>query len=385
MKLLTKYLEKMERRINLLYVTQYLEIGGLETLIVELCKNVNRSKFNVQVLCLNGFDQAYKNELSKQGIPVTLIKKSHRLDFLFLYRIVSFLKREKIELLHAHGGCFLYSAICGKIGRVKKFIYTAHGLPVDNSLQARLEDYTSALMTDKIIAVSQQIKEDLRRRLPISTEKLDIIINGINTAVFKPNGNHKEIGESKRQLNIPWGKKIIGSVGRLEKIKNYRMLIQSFAELIENQGEIAHLAFVGDGSERDNLENYSRELGISDRISFLGMQYHIEKILPILDIFALSSLSEGTSISLLEAQSCGIPVVVTDVGGNGNIVKHGYNGLLCKVNDYKDMAEKLTAVLKDENLRNEMKNHARSVVLERFDLSSMVRAYETLYENLILN
>jgi glycosyltransferase involved in cell wall biosynthesis len=258
-------------------------------------------------------------------------------------------------------------------------------LPIDNSLQARLEDYTSALMTDKIIGVSEEIKEDLRRRLPVSTEKLDIIINGINTSVFKPNGNHKDIDELKKRFHIPQGKKIIGSVGRLEKIKNYRMLIQSFAELIKNQGGIAHLAFVGDGSERDNLENYSRELEISDHISFLGKQYHIEKILPIFDIFTLSSLSEGTSISLLEAQSCGIPAVVTDVGGNSNIVKHGYNGFLCKVNGYKDMAEKLAAVLKNENLRNEMKNHARSVALERFDLSSMVRAYEQLYETLILN
>ena len=109
-------------------------------------------------------------------------------------------------------------------------------------------------------------------------------------------------------------------------------------------------------------------LYIEDHISFLGVQYELHNIIPMLDIFALSSLSEGTSVSLLETQSCGIPAVVTDVGGNANIIKDGYNGFLCHVNDYAGMADKIDIMLSDRNLFRQMQNNARSTVIEKCSL-----------------
>jgi len=373
----------MKERINLLYITQYLVIGGLETLIVELCKNINKNTFNVQVLCLNGYDDNYKDQLICKGIPVYLIKKRKKTDILFFKKIISFLKKHKIHLVHAHSGCFFYAAVCSKIAGVPKFMYTSHGLPTVDNLQTHIEDYIATLMTDKIIAVSDEVKEDFESRNPPAAKKIAILINGVNTATFKPISDHNIIDKIKKRFHIPYGKKIIGSVGRLDKVKNYRMLIRAFADLLRNESQSAYLVFIGDGYEREDLERYAENLEVSSSISFLGLQYHIETILPIFDIFVLSSFTEGTSVALLEAQSCGVPAVVTDVGGNSSIIKEGKNGLLCRSEDHKGLTAKLAILCQNEDMLNKMHSHSRKTVVERFSLSLMVREHEKMYKSLI--
>lgn len=373
----------MKKKTNLLLATQYLEMGGLETLIMELCNKLDQSRFNIRVLCFNGYDEAYKRKLLQQGIPVSLIRKRHRFDFGFFKEVTSFLKKEKIEILHSHGGCFFYSAIFKKMAGIKIFLYTIHGMPLLDNLQIRIEDRISVVVADRIIAVSEEIKEFWKNRFSIPDKKLYTIINGVNTDVFVPIPDCNIIKKLKKKFHIPQGRKIIGSVGRLDEIKNYPLFLRAFTALFKEHGRVSHLVFIGDGIEKDRLKNDAQKLGISEHVTFVGVQYHVEEILPMLDIFVLSSRTEGTSIALLEAQSCGIPAVVTDVGGNPNIVSHGYNGFLCKPDDAKDMAAKLSLLLEDKLLMAQIGKNARTTVLDRFNLSDMVRKYELLYESFI--
>jgi glycosyltransferase involved in cell wall biosynthesis len=185
-----------------------------------------------------------------------------------------------------------------------------------------------------------------------------------------------------KRYGLPADAFTVGSVGRLEPEKNYSMLLRAFALLAAGSSRPACLVLVGEGSRRAELEAQAAELGIADRVRFLGMQYRVSEILPLLDVFVLTSLTEGTSISLLEAQASGVPAVVTDVGGNGFIVRDGENGFLCAVNDDTAMAEMMCRLRDEPALARRMAEAARRRVRDGLDLGSMVRGYEHLYRRL---
>ena len=369
---------KAAGRTHVVHITQHLEIGGLESFIVEFCRRMDRDNFIATVLCLNGYDQRYKACLEQSGIKVHLIRKKHRYDFMFLQRAARFLRSIQTDVVHSHGGCFLYSTLIGRLAGVRQLIHTAHGMPVTFGLQARLEEFVASTLTDQIIAVSDEIAADLRSRNRNLGGKLAVIINGIDTKRFKPMYDDQRAA-CRARFGVPQTANIIGTVGRLEKVKNYPLLLQACVKLNRGYDTDFHLVLVGSGSEEANLKQLAQELGIAEKVSFLGMQYDLENIYPMFDVFVLSSLTEGTSLSLLEAQSCGIPAVVTDVGGNSNIIRNGINGLLCPSGSQRVMAALLCRMLNFEKQRIEMQLQARAVVLEQFDISGMVTTYQKLY------
>lgn len=371
----------MKRKINILYVTQYIEIGGLETVIVEMSKAIDKNTFSVEILCLNGFDERYVEDLRPFNINISVIRKKSRADtFRFIRNVCRYVKKNEIDVIHAHGGCLFYSALFSSVSRPKKLIYTAHGMPLYNSARSILEDNIAALFCDDIVAVSDEIHANLSGRMPLSKKKIKTILNGIDTKRFQPFQDSSLRVTMSTRYRLPKDRFIVGSVGRLEAVKNYPMLCRAFAKVNEDPGKRQpHLVLVGEGSQRMELENLANSLGISRHVSFLGMQYRVHEILPLLDAFVLPSYTEGTSISLLEAQACGVPAVVTDVGGNGSVIRHGENGFLCGVNDDEMMADALRQLRDESSLMHRMQIAARRRVMEGFDLYAMVRCYEELY------
>lgn len=367
------------KKINILHVTQYLDIGGLETLIVEICKKLDKSLFNVSVLCLGGYDKDYVDGLRQAGVEIAVISKQRKFDFGFFFRVRRFVTDRKIDVLHAHSGCFFYAALFSLLAGVRRYIYTAHGLPVLNRLQDRVEDNIAALVCSTIVPVSQEIGTVLGKRMPMAKAKMVPILNGIDIDRYQPYADEVKCRETAARYNLPDDAFLVGTVGRLEPVKNYTMLLRAFAKLEDQSGRKPHLVLVGEGSCCSELQTLAADLGIVEQVSFLGMQYRVHEILPLLDVFVLSSLTEGTSISLLESQACGVPAVVTDVGGNGVVVRHGENGFVCQLHDEQAMTAALSQLQSDINLAQTLGRAARRRVLEEFDLNTMVRRYEELY------
>lgn len=371
------------RKINVIQLTQFLGIGGLESFIVDLCKAMDRGIFNVGVLCLNKYDEHYRDSLQQYGIPVDLIRKNGKYDWRFLLRAADFLKSRNTDVVHVHGGCLLYGALIGRLSGAKEVIYTIHGMPIFSGLQASLEEFVSLALIDNIVAVSSEVADYYRKRNRFLNGKLQTIINGIDHTRYTPCNDQGPIARWKALYGLPPDKKIIGSVGRLEPVKNYQVMLRAFSELVHHWGNDAHLVLVGDGSEETDLRVLADRLSIANRVSFLGMQYNMPTIYPVFDVFALSSTTEGTSISLLEAQSCGIPAVVTDVGGNSAIIRDGYNGYLCPSGDYLSIADRLHRLLKNESETMKMKKAARENVLIGFTMACVAQRYQHLYRSLL--
>lgn len=370
---------RANKKIHILHVVLTLDIGGLESLVMEMSRRIDKKKFTVSVLCLQYVDSQYKNEMERGGIPVYLIKKKGKLDFSFIAKIRKLLKEQQIDVLHSHSGCFFNAALASFFTGVAGVIYTAHGMPVEYGIKASLENAIAACLTTKLVAVSEEIKIHLESCYPFARRKIELIINGVDTEKFKPVSDEGDAASIRKQHGIPLNALVVGSVGRLEPVKNYQMLVRSFALANHNAQKPLHLVFIGDGGEQNTLVNLSRELGLEGNVSFLGMQYNLHLLVPMLDIFVLSSLSEGTSISLLESQSAGIPAVVTNVGGNNKIIEDGYNGFLCEVNDIDAMASEIELMAKDDMLRHRMGRSSRHVVEEKFSLKHMMGLYEEHY------
>jgi L-malate glycosyltransferase len=368
-----------DAKINLVHITQSLEIGGLENFIIEFSKRLDKAIYNVHVLCFEWCDPIYKNTLASNNVSTDVISRRSKFDLSFFVRAASFLRKNNIDIVHIHGGCFFYATIVAKLAGVKSILYTLHGLPVTSGLQIDVEDTIACLFTDKIIAVSDEVAENFISRRKAFKNKIGIIINGVDTDKFRPDSNIRQSSELCRQLGLPQSKLVVGSVGRHHEVKNYPMLLHAVAELIHQYKKDLQLVLAGDGEEHNNLKRLAEELNISRNVSFLGMRYDLPLIYPLFDVFALSSRTEGTSLSLLEAQSCGVPAVVTNVGGNSNIIHDGVNGFLCKAGDHSAMAEKLNYLLDNDSERARMAHSARNIIVDNFNLDSMIAKYQHVY------
>jgi len=369
----------MDNRKKIMHVLLALGAGGLESVVMNLCSKIDSKLFESHVLCLHDCDNKYIDKLLEKNVHVEVIKKKHKFDIFFFVRVAQYIRSCQIDIIHAHSGCFFYAAIFYLFSGAKKLIYTAHGLPILNRFQDVVEDNISYILCNKFIAVSEEISKCFTDRLFGSDKKISLITNGIDTDLFRPfniDRNYKK----RCELCFGLDEFIVGSVGRLALEKNYPMLLRSFAVFHDKKPSILkRLVFIGDGPERNALEGLSQELGISGMVTFLGNCYDVQKILPIFNVFVLSSITEGTSISLLESQACGIPAVVTNVGGNGFVIRQEENGFLCAPDDVATMAVVLCRLCDEPETAKHMAQAARRRVLDGLDINSMVEQYQYLY------
>jgi len=174
----------------------------------------------------------------------------------------------------------------------------------------------------------------------------------------------------------------VGIVARLAPVKNHDLLLRAWKRLLEVVPE-AVLLVIGDGSQAQRLEGLRQDLALGNSVRFLGFRNDVSELLQALDVFVLCSLSEGLSLTLLEASSMGIPIVATDVGGNPEVVKDGMNGILVASESEIELANSLARLLQDRSLQERFGASGRTRHQQAFTLYAMVRGYATLYRELV--
>jgi len=169
---------------------------------------------------------------------------------------------------------------------------------------------------------------------------------------------------------------VIGTVARLDPVKDQQTLVRAFASVLTGKSV---LMIIGSGPEESNLRKLTHDLGIADRVYLMGERKDVPKVLQAMDLFVLPSVAEGISNTILEAMSCGLPVVATKVGGNEELVAHGKTGTLFSPGDDADLAAILSAYRDDPKMLDNHCRSARQRVEERFSLARMVEEYDRLY------
>jgi glycosyltransferase involved in cell wall biosynthesis len=282
------------------------------------------------------------------------------------------------DVVHTHSGVWYKASLAARRAGVRWLIHTEHGRRHPDGWQHRLVDGLAARRTDAIVAVSERLANDLPFTLRTSAARVECILNGIDTEAFSPRADD---GRLRAELGIQRDGPILGSIGRLEPIKAYELMIEAFALFLKMPaGQHATLVIAGAGSSRASIDRVIEASGVASRVHLLGWRDDVRDLHSAFSVFTMSSKSEGTSISLLEAMSAGIPPVVTDVGGNRAVLGATLTSHLVPFGDRAALAAAWASVLATPATRERASKLARARVLEGFGLARMARAYERLYE-----
>ncbi len=208
--------------------------------------------------------------------------------------------------------------------------------------------------------------------------RIEVIENGIELSRYGPAEDRNAL---RRRLGLEPGRRYVAMVARFHPVKDHAMLLQAFALAAAVRPDV-DLLLVGDGRLRGELEALTERLGISGRVRFLGVRSDVADILRAVNVFALTSVSEAASLTLLEAMASRLPVVVTAVGGNPEIVRDGVEGLLVPRGDAAAAAAAFVRLLDDPVVAARMGEAGRARVEERYQLSRTIDAYGRLYQQL---
>ncbi|WP_437957935.1 glycosyltransferase [Sorangium sp. So ce119] len=376
------------RPAKVAHVVLSLNVGGLERVVLRLLERTARDRF-APVVCALQEPGALAEELARLDVPLVVIPRRPGLDPGLPVRLSAWMRREGIALVHTHNpGPHLYGALAAGLARAAglagggggggpRVIHTKHGRNYPKQKRKVLVNRLAAALTDRVVAVS-----DDARAVAIEVERVDpakvvTILNGVDTDVFRPG----DAGAARARLGVPAAGYHVGCVARLSPEKDHATLLAAFARLREVRAD-AHLTLVGDGPVRPALEQQAARLGLAGAVTFTGTRGDVAELLPAFDVFALASLTEGISLTLIEAASAGLPIVATRVGGNPEIVQEGETGLLVSPGAPETLAAALEAVAVRED-RAEMGMRGRARMIERFGMDRMIRAYEDLYAEVL--
>lgn len=361
--------------MRVLHLIQNLNYGGMEKLLTDLSRGLANDRVQTHVLVLQ-----YRGRFARDLAPFAGVHEAgamSRLSMVWPRRLALDIEAIRPDIVHTHSGVWHKGSLAARVAGVPKVVHTDHGRTPPDPWMNRVLDRLGSSRTDVVVAVSDALAEQLRISGVVSrSTDVRVIRNGVDTSRFKPG---TAVPTLRTELGFEAEAPIIGTVGRLEPVKAYDVLIRAIAQTGEARPE---LLIVGDGSERRSLEVLADRFGVSRRVHFLGWRDDIQELLGIFTVFAMSSRSEGTSISLLEAMSSGVCPVVTDVGGNRAVLGEGLEHRLVPPDDSAALARALGAACRDTEARQRDAGRARTRVERHFSLDRMVADYLDLYLDL---
>ena len=362
---------------KILYVNYSMAVGGIESMVFNACLYFKDKGYTVEVLTFKD-DGVYIKKLNENNINVHVLCKNEGFDKNLIISMSKFLKNSHYDVIHTNNYTAWLYTVLSRILSFKScnIVHTEHWIEQVNTKRRLFIERCLSFFTKKVICVSDNIVDILNTRGKLKADKLVLIYNGINTDVFSYNSQERL--QLRQHYNIPDNAKVMGAVGRLVDVKNHSTLINAFYTHLKNYPQ-DFLIIVGGGPNRDALQNLINKHKASENIILVGEKDNIHSYLSLFDIYIMPSLSEGFSIGLLEAMSIGLPVIVSNVGGNKEIVKDNLNGLLVEPEDTSSLTELIERLSGDSEMKVLLGKNARDTVISNYSSKEMYDRYEEYY------
>jgi glycosyltransferase involved in cell wall biosynthesis len=368
------------RKVAVFLVTVGLEIGGTEVQLMEIAEHLDRERFVVTVVALKG-EGAIAGEMRKRGIKVIALNGSGKVDARVLFRFFSLVRTERPDVIHSFLPLANYvGMIVGHMLKVSVLIASYRGTEQRRNRFLVWVDRLVVRVAQATTCCSDAVRWYAIKRFGGDTSKYVTIYNGIDIERFR-----RVSTVTKSDLGLREGVATIGTVCRLEEpTKGLAVLLKGLAQLSQRSNiPTFQMLLVGDGPSAKGLRQLSENLALNEIVVFAGLRCDVERILPLLDLFVLPSLSEGFGIALVEAMASGCPVVATAVGGIPEIVQSGHTGVLVRAGDSNALADALADLLKDQSKARVIGINGQRWVGAQFAVSTMVQHHENLYEQLL--
>jgi glycosyltransferase involved in cell wall biosynthesis len=354
-----------------------MRIGGTEMVIKNLIEGSDPVLFDMSIFCIETPIGPWGIAMQNAGLAITATARKPGFDFSLILAIRKHLKANKIDLLHCHQYTPWVYGVLAAFGTKTNVIFTEHGrfYPDSNTWKRKLINPCLGRITKHITAISQATKQALVDFENLPKEHIEVIYNGIQPIKV----DLAKTLKLRQELKIPDNILVLGTIARLDPIKNHKMMLDAFLLVLKTHPD-ALLVIVGDGEEREKIKKHIQNLGLEKNVLMPGYDPRPQHYLALMDIFLLSSLSEGTSMTLLEAMSLSKPCVVTDAGGNKEVIADGKNGIVTTNDDADEFSQAIMKLADDKALLNQYGAAGHKRFSRLFDVSVMVKRFSNLYE-----
>jgi len=385
------------KRLKILRIIAQLGIGGSVLHTIILTAELDKTRFDsILVAGVPSSDQGDMTSLaSDYGINPIIIPElrteiNWKNDLIALYKLIKIIRKEKPDIVDTQ------TAKAGTLGRISAVIsgvpcivHTFHGHVLYGyfgkikTLAFMWIERILARFTSKIVVISQLQFGDLCHKYRLAPQnKFAVIPLGFDLSEFY-NGEQYS-GKLRNELGIAEDTMIIGTVGRLVSVKNIELFLK-VADKVLRQNDNVRFIIVGDGLLAPSLKKLAKELGINEKVFFLGWRNDMPAIYADIDIFALTSLNEGTPVTLIEAMASGKAVVSTAVGGVPDVIMDGETGILVQSGDEEGLAKAIIELISDPEKRRNFGSHGQKIAVAKYTKERLIEDISKLYEELVHN
>jgi sugar transferase (PEP-CTERM/EpsH1 system associated) len=373
-----------QRRRRIVHVVYSFSVGGLENVIVQLINRLPAERFEHVVLSLTTISD-FKHRITQPGVRFIELHKPPGHAVRLYPRIYKLLRELKPDVVHSCNLAALEITPLAWLARVPLRIHAEHGWDAhdpkgQNPRYRRLRKFYKPFVSH-YVAVSKDLDDYLAQAIGVPARRRSLIANGVDTHAFAP-PPHGMAPAVPGCPFVPGEHWMIGTVGRLQTVKNQPLLARAFVKLMETHPEAAshlRLVVVGAGPLRAEVEATLARAHVQHLAWLAGARDDVADILRMLGCFVLPSQAEGTSCTLQEAMASGLPVVATAVGGTPEVVEDGITGLLVPSDDANAMAQALWSLYTDSVRARLFSQSARRQALKKFGMDAMVQSYERLF------
>lgn len=367
------------------HVVQRLAVGGLENGVVNLINNLPSDTYRHAVICVTSATE-FRQRIRRPDVDIHEIRKQPGKDIGAYHRMWRVLRHLRPDIVHTRNLPALDMLGPAWLAGVPRLVHSEHGLDMIE-LEGRNRKYNrlrrlSRSVVDRYVAVSRDLEGWLRGEIGIPGRRLDLIYNGVDTERFSPLAAPAPLPEGF----APPGAVVIGTVGRLEAVKNQLGLARAFCEVLEMRPALRQrlrLAVIGGGSQEGEIRAVLAAGNALDLAWLPGSRDDMPALYRALDLFVLPSLREGISNTLLEAMASGRPVIATSVGGNPEIMPEGVAGTLVPAQDDAALAWAILNYLDNPELMRAHGEAGHAHTIRNFSLDAMLKKYDMLYRSLL--
>ena len=366
---------------KLLHVVNSLNPGGAERLAVQMSQAF-AGEFEVSVVCLDE-PGLWAGGLRRQGIPVYCLYRQSGLDISVAFKLAQYCRRHQVDIIHAHQCTpWFYAGLSRLVCSPPRLLFEEHGRffpEVMNRKRVFFNKTVIRRLTHRFVAVSEDVRNRLVEYEGLLYNQIEVVYNGVAP---DPPLDSTERDPLRQSFGIGPDDFLVGTAGRFDSIKNLPMLLKSIAEAREKNVSIRGL-LVGNGPAFEQVGKLRDNLGLSEVIVMPGHRDDARQLIQCMDLFVLSSFSEGTSVALLEAIAAGVPVAVTAVGGNPEVVVGGHTGWVVGSDSVQDLKGAIFEAASHRQKARQFAEAGGRRFNEKFTIQKMLQSYRRIYSEML--
>ncbi len=368
--------------IKLFHIISDTNIGGAGKYLLTYLANCDRQTFDITVIV--PVESKLTAEIERLNCKVIECRamEDKSIDPIAVLELFRILSREKPEIVHTHA--VLSARIAARLAGINRIIYTRHSVfeqkaYLTKGIGKKINGIAGRLLSDRIIAVAEAAKKNLTDT-GIDDKRISVIYNGVDPQI---EFSDEEKDVIREKFGIAKGEYVIAIIARLELVKGHKYFVEA-AEMVKKSGIKVRFVIAGTGTCENELKELVSQKKLEDTVLFTGFLSNVGELENIMDIQANASYgTEAASLSLLEGMSLGKPAVVSDFGGNPELISNGINGLVVPQKNSQAMAEAIISLISDNTLRSKISDNAKEIFKTRFTSKIMTDNMEKFYKSVL--